>query len=96
VRRFCLVIGLIVCGLLARAAGAETFKLADGETLTGELLAASANDQGVQIKVGEGKYEKVLWEKFSQEELRKLSAQNKKLEPLIEPFIEVTQEEKIQ
>jgi hypothetical protein len=75
---------------------AETFKLASGETITGELLAASANDQGVQIKVAEGKYEKVTWDKFSQEDLRKLSAQNKKLEPLIEPFIEVTQEEKIQ
>jgi hypothetical protein len=96
VRRFCLVIGLVVCGLLVGVARAETFKLADGQTITGELLAASANDQLVQIKVAEGKYEKVLWEKFSQEELRRLSAQNKKLEPLIEPFIEVTQEEKIQ
>jgi len=95
VRRFCVIFGLLL-SLFPAAVRAETFKLASGETLTGELLAASANDQGVQIKVAEGKYEKVAWDKFSQEDLRKLSAQNKKLEPLIEPFIEVTQEEKIQ
>jgi hypothetical protein len=96
VRSFCLGLGLLVCALIPLAVRAETFKLANGETISGELLAASANDQGVQIKVAEGKYERVSWDKFSQEDLRKLSAQNKKLEPLIEPFIEVTQEEKIQ
>ena len=95
-RRFWLVLACLLAVLLAPAAWADTFKLTTGDTITGELLAASANDQGVQIKVGEGKYEKISWDKFSQEDLRRLSAQNKKLEPLIEPFIEVTQEEKIQ
>ena len=93
VRRFCLVGALVVCGLLAAAAYAETFKLANGETMTGELLAGSANDAGVQIKVGEGKYEKVPWANFSQEDL-KAFAKVQKLEPLVEPFIEITQEEK--
>jgi hypothetical protein len=94
VRRFCLIAGLVVCGLLAEAACAETFKLTNGDTLTGELLAGSASDVGVQIKVGEGKYERVLWASFSQEDLKKF-AKVQKLEPLVEPFIEITQEERI-
>ncbi|HEY5480631.1 MAG TPA: hypothetical protein VIL39_04070, partial [Verrucomicrobiae bacterium] len=85
---------LVVCGLLAEAACAETFKLTNGDTLTGELLAGSASDVGVQIKVGEGKYERVLWASFSQEDLKKF-AKVQKLEPLVEPFIEITQEERI-
>jgi len=94
VRRFCLITALIVCGLLAEAAYAETFRLANGDTLTGELLTGSANDLGVQIKVGDGKYERVSWASFSQEDLKKF-AKVQKFEPLVEPFIEITQEEKI-
>ena len=48
----------------------------------------------MQIKVGEGKYERVPWANFSQEDLKKF-AKVQKLEPLVEPFIEITQEEKI-
>jgi hypothetical protein len=67
----------------------------NGETLTGELLGSSGNDLGVQIKVGDGKYERVPWASFSQDDLKKFK-QIKKLEPLVEPFIEVTQEERNQ
>jgi hypothetical protein len=49
VRRFCLIAALAVCGLLAEAAFAETFNLANGDTLTGELLTGSETDAGVQI-----------------------------------------------
>jgi hypothetical protein len=94
VRRFCLLMGVVVWGLLARTAGADTFTLANGETISGELLSSSANDAGVQIRTGEGKYEKVAWDRFSQDDLKKF-AQIKKMEPFVEPFIEVTQEEKI-
>ena len=83
-----------MAGCWPAAAYAETFKLANGETITGELLAGSDNDTGVQIKVGEGKYERVPWANFSQEDLKKF-AKVQKLEPLVEPFIEMTQEEKI-
>jgi hypothetical protein len=93
-RRFCLMTGLLVFCLLATAARADTFKLNTGETLNGEVLPTSATDAGVQIKVGEGKYEKVPWTSFSQEDLKKF-AQNKKMDPLVEPFIEVTEQEKI-
>ncbi len=88
------VLVLLVGGLLAGTAHAETFQLANGETITGELLTGSANDMGAQIKVGEGKYERVPWANFSQEDLKKL-AKVQKLEPFVEPFIEVTQQEKL-
>jgi hypothetical protein len=94
VRRFCLIAALAVCGLLAEAAFAETFNLANGETLTGELLAGSETDAGAQIKVGDGKYERVPWANFSQEDLKKF-AKVQKMAPLVEPFIEITQEEKV-
>ena len=58
------------------------------------MLAGSENDAGVQIKVGEGKYERVPWANFSQEDLKKL-AKIPKLEPYVEPFIVMSQEEKI-
>ena len=94
-RRMCLILVWLLGGLLVGAAYAETFKLANGETITGELLVGSANDLGVQIKVGEGKYERVAWGSFSQEDLKQF-AKVQKLEPLVDPFIEITQREKLQ
>ena len=75
-------------------ANAATFKLTDGKVVTGDLLDASANDSGVQIKLGEGQYERVPWANFTQEDLKQFS-QNKKLEPFVEPFIEITEEDRI-
>jgi hypothetical protein len=60
----------------------------------GEVLPSSANDQGVEVKVGEGEYKRVDWGSFSQEDLKRLS-RNPKLEAFVEPFIEVTVEEKL-
>ena len=93
VRRYLLIIGFLVCGLLA-AARAETFQLTTGKTVTGELLTTSANDTGVQIKIGDGDYERVPWASFAQDDLKKF-AKIKKLESFVEPFIEITLEEKI-
>jgi hypothetical protein len=95
VRRFCIIFSLFVVVCLAVSGRAETFKLNNGDTITGELLAAAANEQGVQIKVEEGKYEKVPWANFSQDDLKRFR-ENKKLEPFVEPFIEISQEEKAQ
>jgi hypothetical protein len=94
VRRFLLILSLGLFGLLAIATQADTFKLNNGETLTGEVLSASANDEGVQVKLGEGEYKRVPWSNFSQEDLKKL-AENKKMAPFVEPFIEVSREEKM-
>jgi hypothetical protein len=93
VRRFLLGISLLFCGLLGTLR-ADTFKLANGETVTGELLASSANDVGVQVKVEEGQYQRIPWASFSQEDLRKLAA-IPKLQPLVEPFVEMSSEERI-
>jgi hypothetical protein len=93
VRRYLLIIGFLVCGLLA-AARADTFQLTTGKSVTGELLTTSANDTGVQIKIADGDYERVPWASFSQEDLKKF-VKIKKLESFVEPFIEITQEEKI-
>jgi hypothetical protein len=94
VLRFCLIAAWLLGGLLAGPAYADTFTLANGETMTGELLMGSENDAGIQLKVGEGKYERVPWANFSQEDLKKF-ARNQKLAPLVEPFIEITQADKI-
>src|SRR5438046_1823024 len=94
-RRFCLTLGLIGFCLLITAASAETYKLTTGVSIDGEILPPSATDAGVQIKVGDGQYEKVPWTSFSQEDLKKF-AQTKKMAPFVEPFIEVSQQEKLQ
>ena len=93
VRRF-QVLCSILLGLFISIAQGENFQLNNGELLIGELLVNSANDAGVQIKVGEGEYKRVPWSNFSQDDLRKF-AQNKKMELFVEPFIEISQEEKV-
>jgi hypothetical protein len=62
--------------------------------VTGEVLPTTANEQGVQIKVGEGDYQRVPWTSFSQEDLRTL-VKNQRMEPFVEPFIEISKEEKL-
>jgi hypothetical protein len=84
----------LVVGLLASIARADNFQLTTGESVEGELLPASATDQGVQIKVGEGQYQRVPWANFSQEDLKKFK-QVPKLAPFVEPYIEITQEDRI-
>ena len=80
--------------LAALALRADTFQLNNGRTLTGEILVSSANDAGVQVKTGEGVYEKVSWTDFSQAALKEL-AQKPKLAAFVEPFIEIPQEDRI-
>ena len=88
------IIGLLLCAFGLQCVSADTFKLTTGETVNGEVLAASANDQGVQIKIGEGQYQKVPWASFSQDDLKAL-AKNQRMQPFVEPFIEPNPEEKI-
>jgi hypothetical protein len=67
--------------------------LNDGHAVTGELLSASANDAGVQIRLEDGKYERVPWGNFSQDDLKKFVA-DKKMELFVRPLIEESPEEK--
>jgi len=94
VSRWLFIIATLIAGLVASTARADTFQLTTGETVEGELLPASATDQGVQIKVGEGQYQRVSWANFTQDDLKKLK-QIPKLAPFVEPYIEITQEERI-
>lgn len=88
-------VGVFILGLLAgQPLRAEAIKLATGQTLNGEILPTTANEQGVQIKVGDGDYQRVPWTSFSQDDLRNF-VKNQRMEPFVEPFIEITQAEKI-
>ncbi len=92
-RSFCLITGLLAFLIFAGWVRADTYQLSTGETLNGEVLPTSANDAGVQVKVGEGDYKKVPWDAFSQEDLRKFR-DNPKLANFVEPFIVITAEER--
>jgi len=85
---------VVVSGLLAECAWADAYKLTNGETLNGEVLPTSANDQGVQVKTGEGQYQRVPWANFSQEDLKGF-VKNQRMEPFVEPFIEPDPQAKI-
>jgi len=93
VRRLFLTICLWVFGLIALGARADAYKLTAGETLNGEVLPTSANDQGVQVKIGEGQYQRVPWANFSQDDLKNF-AKNERMQPFVEPFIEITAAER--
>jgi hypothetical protein len=85
VRKFILTIfGLWLCGQLV-AARADTFTLADGTALTGDIVRF--DDNGMMFRLADDSYTNVLWTKFSQDALKQLS-NNPKVQPLVEPFIE--------
>jgi hypothetical protein len=78
-------LGLWLAGLLV-ATAADTYQLADGTTISGDIV--SFTDKGIIFRQGEDKYiPRMSWLKFSQAGLNQL-AQNPKIEPLVEPFIE--------
>jgi len=93
VRSFCPIIVLFALVLFAGSLRADTYQLTSGKTVNGEILPTSANDLGISIKVGEGEYEKVAWDSFSQEDLRKFR-ENPRLANFVEPFIVITAEER--
>jgi hypothetical protein len=96
VRRFFTNLALLfVCSLLVVTTWAETYQFKDGQTATGEFV--SANEHGVLLKLGDNKYsERIPWSKFSQNDLKDIAQKNPKAAQFAEPFIELTQDEKIQ
>jgi hypothetical protein len=81
-----------LCGLLV-AVGADTFPLADGTSLTGDIV--SFNDVGVIFHTPDDKYtERMPWTKFSQDGLKQLSAASPKIAQFVEPFIEIPASER--
>ena len=94
VRSSLLILFVALLVFSAAMTRAEEFKLTNGETVTGEVLPTSANDQGVQVKVGEGQYQRVPWASFSQDDLKNFS-KNQRMQPFVEPFIEPNPEAKV-
>ena len=67
--------------------GADSYSLANGSTLTGEIITFS--DTGIKFRLPDDSYtEQMPWTQFSQDGLKQL-AQNPKIRPLVEPFIEL-------
>ena len=84
-------LAILLCGLGARA---ESFQLLDGKSVTGEALLGSANDKGLQFRIDDNQYERVPWESFTQEDLKKFQS-NPKLVQFVKDYIEISQEEKL-
>ena len=84
-------LALFVSGLLACWLHAETFEVADGQSLSGE--AVSFGENGVVIKLDDGSYaDRIDWGKLTQDALRKL-ATNPKAAPFANAYIEPSSEE---
>lgn len=82
-----------LCVVLLGSARAATYDLIDNTTVIGDPLLATASDAGVKLRMADGTYQNVPWGKFSQKDLKEF-AKNKKLTEFVEPFIEITAEEK--
>lgn len=71
-----------------------TFEYADGTKVEGEIV--QGKPEFLKIRVDGNNYQDIAWEKLSQATLQQLSADPKlKLEPFIEPFIEIPEDERI-
>lgn len=86
-----LAFGFLLSFLMSQAATAATFRLANGNTLEGELTSADEEGLVVQLTVG-GFSSRTPWINVSQETLREL-AQDPEIRDFVEPFIEPTAEE---
>ena len=92
-RRICiLILGILFSGWIAAAVRAESFELTDGTTVSGEIILPATMD-GLNFRIGQGKYQRVPWEKFTQAALLEL-AKNPKLVTFVEPLIEPPEEER--
>lgn len=71
-------------GVVALAQGADTYPLADGGAVTGDIV--KFDDSGIMIHTPEEVYTNVPWGRFSQDALKQLSA-NAKIKGFVEPFV---------
>jgi len=85
--KFWAIFVFCLCGWALPMPGADTYSLADGSTLTGDVITFS--DTGIKFRLPDDRYtEQMPWTQFSQDGLKQL-AQNPKIRPLVEPFIEL-------
>ncbi len=83
---FWLILTLGLCGGFAAVTRADTFQLIDGTSVSGNIVLF--NEAGVTLRTPSDSYTNVVWPKFSQDSLKQL-AQNPKIKPLAEAFIEM-------
>jgi hypothetical protein len=84
---------VLLCGWLASRTLADTYQLAGGQSISGDPV--SMNEQGTVFALPDGTYsDRVSWGKFSQDDLKKISAANPKAAPFIEPFLEPVEDQK--
>jgi hypothetical protein len=82
---------LLLAMLVAMGAAAGEYRLANGNTLRGEI--ASADDEGLVVRLDIGGFSRrEPWINFSQETLRELSS-DPKLKEFVEPFVEPSLEQ---
>jgi len=72
---------------------AETFKLADGSTVEGEIVLPAKAD-ALQVRLTDDTYRRVEWEKLTQETLIRLKS-NPRVAQFVTPLIEISEEEKV-
>jgi hypothetical protein len=77
-------------GLLI-AARADTFSLADGSSVAGDII--KFNDSQMTLRLTDSTYTNLMWGKLSQDAFRQLS-KNPKIKPFVEPFIEIPESER--
>ncbi len=81
---------LAVAGLFWGSGWAGDYELLDGSTISGQI--SDGNDYGVAFRLDIGGFSKrISYSKFTQEAL-KLLAEDPKLKPMVEPFIELPPE----
>jgi hypothetical protein len=90
------ILGLWLGGSLV-ALHADTFALADGSSLTGDIVKSS--DSSLTLRLPDDVYTNVLWTKFSQDALKQLAQirdANGKfiIKQFVEPFIEIPASER--
>jgi hypothetical protein len=84
-------LGVFLLCLPGTTINAADFRLADGNTLRGEI--ASANEEGMVVRLDVGGFSRrEPWINFSQETLRELSL-DPDVRDFVEPFVEPTPEE---
>lgn len=88
-----LLIACLCCWIWMTAStiGAE-YKLTNGDVINGTVASATEDGLVVRLRIG-GFSDRVPWAKFTQDTL-KLLAEDPKIKPLVEPFIEIPPEVK--
>ena len=90
---FWIILGCCVCGFWLPVLAADNYSLADGTTLSGDIV--TYNDSGIIFRLAGDKYtDRMAWTLFSQDGLQQL-AQNPKIKPLVDPFMELPATDKV-